>query len=68
LTPRTWGLSIRKSGMSGLNQPNHQTAHPGRKKSFDEVEAQARDVLRERGFTEKQIEAELKQAKRDERH
>jgi hypothetical protein len=56
-----------KSDMSGLNQSNHETAHPGRQKSLDKIEAQAREVLRERGFTEKQIRAELKQAKRDER-
>jgi len=51
--------------MPGLLQPLPlNSPHVGKRKSFDEVEAKARDVLRQRGLTEVQIEAELKRARR----
>ena len=52
--------------MPGLLQPTPLTSpHVGKRKSFLAVEARAREVLRERGLTEAQIDAELKRAKRD---
>lgn len=39
-------------------------AHPGQRDSFLAVEAQAREVLRERGFSDEQIEAELARGQR----
>jgi hypothetical protein len=39
-------------------------ARPGLRQSFDQAEAQAREVLRARGFSEAQIEIELRRAKR----
>jgi len=44
---------------------DHATAHPGRLASFAEVEAKAREVLKERGFTREMIEAELNRTRRD---
>jgi hypothetical protein len=41
-------------------------AFPWLKKSFARVEAQARKVLRERGLSDAQIEAELHRARRSE--
>jgi hypothetical protein len=46
--------------------PKSALAFPWLKKSFARIEAQARKVLRERGLTEDQIEAELHRAKRQE--
>jgi hypothetical protein len=45
--------------------PDHATAHPGRLASFAKVEAKAREVLKERGFTKEMIEAELNRVRRD---
>jgi hypothetical protein len=42
-------------------------AHPGLRESFLAIVAKAREILRERGLTEDQIEAELNRAKREER-
>ncbi|HVY87633.1 MAG TPA: hypothetical protein VG942_02100 [Hyphomonadaceae bacterium] len=42
-----------------------QTAHPGFRESFEAVAANARDVLRERGLSDDQIDAELSRAHRD---
>ena len=51
--------------MAGLLQPTPlNSPHLGKPKSFEDVEAKAREVLRLRGLTEAQIEAELKRAKR----
>jgi hypothetical protein len=46
--------------MSGLQTP----PHVGNRKSFAAVEAKAREVLKERGLTKAQIEAELKRVRR----
>jgi hypothetical protein len=46
--------------------PKSAIAAPWRKKSFARIEAQARKVLRERGLSDAQIEAELHRAKRKE--
>jgi hypothetical protein len=40
-------------------------ARPGLRVSFDQAEAQAREVLRGRGFSEEQIEKELRRTKRE---
>jgi hypothetical protein len=45
--------------------PESFVAHPGHKKSFLLAEARAREVLRERGMSERQIEAELLRRRRD---
>ena len=42
-----------------------QTAHPGFRESFEAVTANARDVLRERGLSDDQIEMELSRSHRD---
>jgi hypothetical protein len=39
-------------------------ANPANRESFMTVEAKAREVLRERGLTEEQIEVQLRLAKR----
>lgn len=57
-----------KSGISGLTPSEGAIAHPGRRASFEKAEAKAREVLRERGFSEEQINAELKRAKRTQRN
>jgi hypothetical protein len=44
--------------------PDHATAHPGRLASFAKVEAKAREVLKERGFSNELIEAELNRTSR----
>jgi len=41
-------------------------ARPALRVSFEQAEAQAREVLRARGFSEAQIEIELRRAKREE--
>ncbi len=46
--------------------PDSRVAQPKRE-SFAEIEAKAREVLRERGFTPAMIEAELKRVRRSER-
>ncbi len=48
--------------MAGLQPSQFNSPHVGKRKSFEEIEAQAREVLRQRGFTDAQIEAELKRA------
>ncbi|MDP3736610.1 MAG: hypothetical protein Q8R02_04425 [Hyphomonadaceae bacterium] len=53
-----------KGRTSGPDPSEGVVAHPGRKKSFEKAEAKAREVLRERGFNEEMIEAELKRARR----
>jgi hypothetical protein len=40
-------------------------ARPGQRMSFDQAEAQAREVLRSRGFSEAQIDIELRRVKRE---
>ena len=40
-------------------------AHPGQLKSFQIAEAKARQVLRERGLNESQIQSELQKIRRD---
>jgi hypothetical protein len=40
-------------------------ARPGLRESFQQAEAHAREILRARGFTEAQIEIELRRAKRE---
>jgi hypothetical protein len=40
-------------------------AHPGQRESFQSVEAHAREVLRERGLSEDEIDVELGRAHRD---
>jgi hypothetical protein len=47
-------------------EPLSFTVHVDKRKSFSEVEAKAREVLKERGLTKKQIDAELKRARRKE--
>ncbi len=42
-----------------------ETAHPGGRESFNLVANQARDVLRAKGYTEREIEEELTRAFRD---
>lgn len=56
--------SNSKSHSAGMNL-NRETAHPGRRKSFDLVEQQAREVLRERGYSDEQIQSELKRIRRE---
>jgi hypothetical protein len=51
---------------AGRTMPN-STARP-RSPSFDQVEAKAREVLKERGFTAEMIEAELKRVRRSDPH
>jgi len=41
-----------------------QAAHPGLFESFAAIEATAREILRERGYTDQQIENELNRLKR----
>jgi len=45
-------------------EPEAGTARPGLLESFQQIAAKAREVLRERGFSEAQIEAELQRSKR----
>ena len=40
-------------------------AHPGERESFAIAEAAAREILRQRGFTDEQIESELSRAHRE---
>ena len=40
-------------------------ARPGLRESFVQAEAQAREVLRARGFSDAQIDVELRRAKRE---
>ena len=40
-------------------------ARPGLRVSFEQAEAHAREVLRTRGFSDEQIEIELRRAKRE---
>ena len=58
---------MRKKGGPGMAGPTpspHATAHPGRAKSFLTIEEKAREVLRDRGLSEPEIEAELHKKKR----
>lgn len=41
-------------------------AHPGERESFAIAEAAAREILRERGLSDDQIDAELSRAHREE--
>jgi hypothetical protein len=50
--------------MAGPAPSPHVTAHPGRAKSFLTIEAKAREVLKERGLSEPEIQAELHKKKR----
>jgi hypothetical protein len=59
-------MSKSRKSMPGLLQPDPLTSpHVGKRKSFEEVEAKAREVLRQRGLTEAQITRELQRAKRE---
>jgi hypothetical protein len=53
-------MSIGRS----MPTPSTPPSSLGKRKSFAAIEAKAREVLRERGLTEAQIEAELKRGKR----
>ena len=55
--------------MRNKDMPGHQITslsvpHVGNRKSFKKAEAEARKVLKEKGLTDAEIEAELKRAKR----
>jgi len=54
--------------LSKPEKPVHQPPEPRvalpKRASFAEIEAKAREVLRERGFTPEMIEAELKRVRR----
>jgi hypothetical protein len=50
--------------MAGPTSSPHVTAHPGLAKSFLMIEAKAREVLKERGLSEFEIQAELHKGKR----
>jgi hypothetical protein len=54
------------AGDQRTQSPKPAIAAPWRKKSFARLEAEARKVLRERGLSDAQIEAELHRAKRKE--
>lgn len=41
-------------------------AHPGERESFAIAEAAAREILRQRGLTDEQIESELSRSHREE--
>lgn len=50
---------------SGASRAEATTVHPGFRDSFARIEAQAREVLREQGFSEAQIDVELNRSKGD---
>jgi hypothetical protein len=54
---------MSKSGRTMPQRNEPSTAHP-RRESFAMIEAKAREILRERGFTDEMIEVELKRARR----
>ena len=54
---------MSKSGRTMPHSNEPSTARPKRA-SFAKVEAKAREVLKERGFTAEMIEAELKRTRR----
>jgi hypothetical protein len=54
---------MSKSGRTAPQRNKPSTARPGLE-SFARIEAKAREVLRERGFTDEMIEAELKRVRR----
>lgn len=53
--------SVSECVVTKISNPpaERNVAHPGERKSFQRAEAKAREVLRERGFNDKQIDAEL---------
>jgi hypothetical protein len=47
-----------------VSRTQETAAHPGLFESFAAIEARAREILRERGYTDQQIENELNRPKR----
>jgi hypothetical protein len=56
-----------KVGVSSSSPEEPSIAHPGQRESFVVIEAKAREILRERGFDDHQIDAELNRRRREER-
>ena len=54
---------MRKKDMPGQQTPLN-VPHVGNRKSFKKAEAEARKVLKEKGLTDTEIEAELHRARR----
>jgi hypothetical protein len=63
-------MHLTRSNLVGGENPDEKPEHsgiarPGMRVSFEQAEAQARDVLRARGFSEAQIDVELRRSKRE---
>lgn len=58
-------MSESRKPVAGVQPSQFHPPHVGRRKSFEEIEAKAREVLRQRGFSAAQIEAELNRTKRE---
>ena len=52
------------SAASGQEAPDHSLARLGERRSFLRAEEKAREILREKGFSEAQIEIELRRVRR----
>jgi hypothetical protein len=57
---------MSKSNSIAKRSPEGAVARPGQWKTFADVEARARELLREHGYSEAEIDAELNRAKRQE--
>ena len=58
--------SNRVGGENPGEKPEQSgVARPGQRLSFEQAETQAREVLRSRGFSDAQIEIELRRVKRE---
>ena len=56
---------MRKLNMPGPQPSYFSGPQVGKRKSFDKIEGKAREVLRERGLSEAQIEDELHRSRRE---